>query len=101
MFVFYILFVIYMFIAFIIFTFIIFTVYVFVVQLYIHQCSCYSYSILSSLFIVSHLTFCIQSLYLIFIIITYEIFHYISYSIVIVQYSLLSHTYLYTTFSLY
>ena len=88
------LFVIYTFIVIIIIlfkiTFIVFTVYIFVVQLHIHQCSCYSYSISSSSFIISHLIFCIQSLYLIFVIVTHEIFHYISYSIVIIQYSLLS-----------
>ena len=83
------LFIIYVLIAFIIFTFIVFAVYIFVVQLYIHQCSCYSYLISSSSFIISHLIFHIQSLYSIFVIITHEIFHYILYSIAIIWYSLL------------
>ena len=87
------LFIIYMFVVITIVSFkivfIIFTVYVFIIQLYIHQCSHYSYSILFLLFIVLHLIFCIQSLYLIFVVIICEIFHYISYLIAIVWYSLL------------
>src|SRR6266496_646538 len=69
--------------------FIVFTVYVFVVQLYTHQCNCHSYLILSFSFIVLHLIFHIQSLYLIFIVAICEIFHYI-HTMLIIQYFLSS-----------
>ena len=58
-------------------TFVVFAVYVFVVQLYIHQCNCHSYLISSFSFIILHLIFHIQSLYLIFVVAIHEIFHYI------------------------
>ena len=92
------LFIIYTFIAFVIITFIIFTVYVFVVQLYICQCNCHLYSISFSSFIVLYSIFCIQSLYLIFVIIIHEIFHYI-HMMFIIWYSLLcSHLFVHDIF---